>query len=109
MNEFQLPAVKLRWLDNSDRGPSISVTDFEVKFRDANLTLLYERDFGCGVHSGRGPFGDNEAERTNSALGDSIVDGATLQWEKYPRFHNFTYFEIASLTVKEFDTHELCL
>ena len=46
------------------------------------------------------------ASRTNNAVGDSIVDVANLQWEKYPRFHNLTNDEIATLTVKEFDAHE---
>ena len=41
LNEFQLPAVKPRWFDNSDEVPGVSVTNFEVKFRDAELTLLY--------------------------------------------------------------------
>ena len=106
VNEFQLPGVKPRWFDNSDAGPGIGVTNFEVRFRDAGLTLLYRRDYGCRVHSARGCFGDNEAERTNSAVDDGIIDGATLQWERYPRFHNLTDDEIANLTIKEFDAHE---
>ena len=100
LNEFQFSAVKPRWLDNLDRGPGVSATKFEVKFRNAELNLLYERDYGCRIHSPRGSFGDNEAERTNGAVGDSIVDGTTFQWEKYPRFHNFTDDDIARLTVK---------
>ena len=62
--------------------------------------------YDCCVHSVRGSSGGNEAERTNSAAGDSIVDGPTLQWEKYPRFYNCTDDEIVSLTVKESDAHE---
>ena len=67
---------------------------------------MYIRDYGCCVHSPRRCSGDNKAERTNSAVGDNIVDGATLQWERYPRFHNLTDEEIANLTIKEFDAHE---
>ena len=93
-------------VDNSDAGPDVGVTNFEVRFRDAELTLLYRRDYGCRVHSARGCSGDNEAERMDSAVGDSIVDGATLQWERYPRFHNLSDDEIANLTIKEFDAHE---
>ena len=64
MNEFQLPAVKPRRFDNSDAGPGVGVTNFEVRFRDAELTLLYRRGYGCRLHSARGCSGDNEAERT---------------------------------------------
>ena len=46
------------------------------------------------------------ASQTNIDVGDNIVDGATLQWEKYPRFHSFTDDEITSLTVKEFYAHK---
>ena len=65
LNKFQLS----RSFDNSDGGTGICVTNFEVKFRNAELTLLYERDYGCRVHSARGSSGDNKAEKTNSAVG----------------------------------------
>ena len=39
-------------------------------------------------------------------LADSTVDGAALQWEEYPGFHNLTDDKIASLSIKEFDAHE---
>ena len=29
------------------------MSNFKVRFRDAELTLLYERDHGCRVHSAR--------------------------------------------------------
>ncbi|KXJ16378.1 hypothetical protein AC249_AIPGENE6513 [Exaiptasia diaphana] len=64
------------------------------------------KDYSCRAHSARGNSGDNEAERTNSAVGDSIVDGTTLQWEKYPKCHNLTDEQISQLTVEEYDAHE---
>ena len=66
---MKLPVVKPRWFENSDAGPGVRVSNFEVRFRDADLTLLYERDHPCRVHSARGSSGDNEAERTHSAIG----------------------------------------
>ena len=106
MNELALPIVKPRWFENSDAGPGVGVSNFEVRFRDAELSILYDRDYSCRVHSARGNSGDNEAERTNSAVGDSIVDGATLQWNKHPRFYNMSDEEISQLTVQDYDTHE---
>ena len=82
------------------------MSNFDVRFRDAELTLLYEGDYACRVHSARGSSGDNEAERTNSAVGDSIVDGATLQWNKYPKFYNLSDDQIAKLTLQEYDSEE---
>ena len=68
--------------------------------------MLYERDYACRVHSARGSSGDNEAESTNSAVGDSIVDGATLQWNKYPKFYNLSDDQIAKLTLQGYDSEE---
>jgi hypothetical protein len=38
---------------------------------------MYNRDFRIPVHRSRGDSGQNEAERTNSAIGDAVVDGTT--------------------------------
>ena len=38
--------------------------------------------------------------------GDSIVDGATLQWNKFQKFHSLTNDEIANPTVQDYDSHE---
>jgi hypothetical protein len=53
--------------------------------------------FTTRIHNSRDGSGDNEAERTNSAIGVSIVYGATLQWEKYPRFYDMNDESIAQL------------
>ena len=61
LNDMKLPVVKPRWFENSDAGSGVRVSNFEVRFRDAELALLYERDHACRVHSARGSSGDNEA------------------------------------------------
>lgn len=66
MADMAVPGVKLRWFENSDAGPGVGVSNFEVKFRDAELTMLYDRDYACRIHSARGSSqssGDNETER----------------------------------------------
>ena len=40
--------------------------------------------------------GQNEAERTNSAIGDSVVDGSAIEWEK-----NLKIFPTWELTKSE--------
>jgi len=35
------------------------------------------------------------AERTNSATGDAVVDGATIEWESYKRFQGMTKEEVS--------------
>ena len=59
------------------------MNNIDVKFRSAELDRIYDHDYRICVHCSRGDSGHNEAERTNSAIGDSVVDGATLDWEHY--------------------------
>ncbi|CAB4007502.1 Transient receptor potential cation channel subfamily A member 1 [Paramuricea clavata] len=95
--ELKFPPVKPRWADFTDAGPGVACNNFEVQFKD---------DYRIRLHSSRGNSSDNEAERTNSAIGDSIVDGATLQWNKHKRFDGLSDEDISKLTVKEFEEHE---
>ena len=38
----------------------------------------------------RGDSSQNEAEKTDSAAGDAVVDGGTPSWEKYNQFEGMT-------------------
>ena len=58
------------------------------------------------VHRSRGDSGQNEAERTNSAISDSAVDGSTIDRNFYKRFDDLTDKEIAEMTPSDFDIHE---
>ena len=107
IKRLDLPAVKPRWADVTDAGPGVGVSNFEVRFRDAEMALIHNSDYRVRIHNSRDGSGDNEAERTNSAIGDSIVDGATLKWEKYAKFHNLDDDAIANMTLHEYEAHEV--
>jgi hypothetical protein len=100
IGELNLPPVKPRWADFSDAGTGVGCNNFEVQFRDAEMAILHNSDYRIKLHSSRGNSSDNEAERTNSAIGDSIVDGSTLEWNQYKRFDGLSDDEISKLTVK---------
>ncbi|XP_032235410.2 uncharacterized protein LOC5510379 [Nematostella vectensis] len=106
LGSLKLPQVKPRWAEFTDAGPGVGVNNVDVKVRSAELDRLYNRDYRIRVHRSRGDSGQNEAERTNSAIGDAVVDGATIKWEHYKRFHGMTKEEIADLTIEEFDALE---
>ncbi|CAB3990933.1 Transient receptor potential cation channel subfamily A member 1 [Paramuricea clavata] len=74
--ELKLPIVRPRWCDLTDAGPGVS--NFKVKFRDAELYRIFNSDHRICVHRSRGDSGQNEAERTNSAIGDAVVDAVQL-------------------------------
>ena len=50
--------------------------------------------------------GQGEAERTNSAIGDSVVDGSTIEWEQFKKFEGMSREEIDALGVKEYEELE---
>ena len=106
--ELKLPPVKPNWADLTDAGPGVGVSNFEVKFRDAELARVHKSDYRIRVHRSRGDSGQNEAERTNSAIGDSVVDGGTIDWNFYKRFDDLTDQEIAEMTPQGFEVYEKC-
>ena len=57
------------------------------------------------IHRSRGDS-QNEAERTNSAIGDAVVDGATIEWEKHEQFEGSSAEEKGTLTVKKYEELE---
>ena len=57
-------------------------------------------------HKSRGDSGQGEAERTNSSIGDSVVDGSTIEWERFKKFEGVSQVEIDALGVKEYEEIE---
>ena len=104
--DLKLPIVRPRWCDLTDAGPGVGVSNFEVKFRDAELCRVFNSDHRIRVHQSRGDSGQNEAERTNSAIGDAVVDGATIEWEKHEQFEGLSAEEKDALMIKEFEELE---
>lgn len=106
LTELQLPMLKPRCCDLTDAGPGVGVTNYEVKFRDAEICRMFNSDYRVRVHRSRGDSGQGEAERTNSAIGDAVVDGSTIEWEKYKKFEGMTEEEITQLSVKQYEDLE---
>ena len=106
LNELQLPKLKPRCCDLTDAGPGVGVTNYEVKFRDAEICRMFDSDYRIRVHRSRGDSGQGEAERTNSAIGDAVVDGSTIEWEKYKKFDGMTEEEVKQLSIKQYEELE---
>ena len=103
IKDLKLPVVKPRWCDLTDAGPGVGISNFEVKFRDAELCRIFNSDYRMRLHRSRGDSRQGEAERTNSAIGDAVVDGATINWEVYKQFEGMNEEEINQLIVKKFE------
>ena len=83
---LNLKPVRPRWCDLTDGGPGVAVSNFDVHFRDAEMAKMWNSDYRIWLHLSRNDNYSNEAERTNSAIGDSIVDGQTIEWEHIKLF-----------------------
>ena len=59
----------------------------EVRFRDAELSRIWNSDYRIRIHRAHEHSGQGEAERTNSAVGDAIIHGGSIKWEYFPGFH----------------------
>ena len=82
------------------------MNNFEVSFRDAQLACIYSSEHRIRVHPDAGDCGQNEAERTNSSIGDAVVDGSTIDWEYHKRFDGLSGDEISSLSLQEYEEME---
>eukprot|EP00794_Sanderia_malayensis_P000903 gene903-206_t len=90
----------------TDAGPGVGVSNFEVKFRDAELARLWHSDYRIRLQRSRGDSGQGEAERTISAIGDSVVDGATIDWEIVKRYEGMTAEEVEGMSLQAFEKYE---
>ena len=106
LGDLCLPPVKPRWADLTDAGPGVGVSNYEVRFRDAELARIHNSDYRVRCHRSRGDSGQGEAERTNSAISDALVDGATLEWEKYRRFEDLSEEEIKQMSLQSYEEYE---
>ena len=53
------------------------------------------------IHRAPHNSGQNEAERSNAAIGEALVDGRALHWEYYKANYLISEGEIETLTVEE--------
>ena len=106
LQTIKLPEVKPRWADLTDAGPGVGVSNFSVRFRDAEMARLLNSDYRVRCHRSRDDSGQGEAERTNSAIGDAVVDGATIEWEREELFHGMTDEQIQAMTIDEFHEYD---
>ena len=85
---------------------NVYISIYEVRFRDAELARIHNSDYRVRCHRSRGDSVQGEAERTNSAISDALVDRATLEWEKYRRFEDLSEDEIKAMSLHSYEQYE---
>ena len=66
----------------------------EVGFRDAELSRIWKCDYRIRIHQAHESSGHGEAKRPSSAVRDAIINGGSIKWEYFPRFHDKSDEEI---------------
>ena len=103
LSSFSLPEVKPRVLELTDAGPGVGCSNHEVQYRVVEKILIHKLDKIVHVHRACRDSGQHEAERTNSAIGDALVTGVTLNWEYHTQFENMSKEEIEALTLQDYE------
>jgi hypothetical protein len=108
--KLQLPGLREVVLELTDAGPGVGVSNYEVQFREAEKLRLLKSKRRTRVHRSRGDSAQNEAERTNAAIGEALVDGGPLEWHHYVPLENKSDEEIRKMTIDDVKAEEeLCL
>ncbi len=100
-----VPPLKSDILEMTDKGPGVSVSNRDVKYRMAERFRIHNLDRYGRMHMARDDNGKNEAERSNAAIGNAICDGGSLDWEYYKPFDGNEQ-AIEQATPLEFDEEE---
>ena len=64
---------------------------------------MWGSDYRIRLHLSRNDTHSNEAERTNSVIADSVVDGQTIELEFHKLFDGITDDQIEAMTLQEFE------
>ena len=66
--------------------------------------MIQDTDRRVRIHRARGGSGQNEAERTNASIADSLVDGGTMKWNYYD-YDGLTDDKVKEMSISELDMH----
>ncbi|CAG2257868.1 unnamed protein product [Mytilus edulis] len=93
----------------TDGGPGVGVNNTAVKFRFAEMCRIQNSVRRVRIHRASGDSAQNEAERTNSAIGDALVDGATICWEYFKPLHGLSQEDQDAMTPSDLDKHKAAM
>ena len=88
-------------LKATDVGPGVGVSNVELRFRDVEIPRMHFSDRVNHIHRAPGDSGQNEAERSNAAIGDALVDGGALKWQYSGPFDGLTTEEVNNLSITD--------
>ena len=69
VNKLRLPEPKCRYLEWTDAGPGVGVTNHNVQFRTAQKFRIISADYLIRLHLANGDSAQNEVERCQGYVG----------------------------------------
>ncbi|XP_062616534.1 uncharacterized protein LOC134278232 [Saccostrea cucullata] len=83
--------------------PTIQIFGYSDTRRFAEMCRIHNTARRVRIHRASGDSAQNEAERTNSAIGDALVDGATLKWDAHKPLDELSDEEIQNLSSSDLE------
>ena len=78
-HKFQLPPVYPWILELTDAGPGVGVSSAECRWRLLEKARIHNSDKVLRIHRAREDSGQNEAERLNACIGDTLCNGGSFR------------------------------
>ena len=102
IDNMSLPPLRDYILQATDADPGVGVSNLEVQYRDIEISQINKWNHMNRIHRAPHDLDQNEAERSNAAIGETLVDGRALQWEYFKPTDNMSKEEIQNLAVANY-------
>ena len=109
LDEFRQhgPTLKSRFLEWTDAGPGVGITNHDVKYRIAQRIRIMNADYLIRLHLSNGDSSHNEVERCQGFVGDAVCDGGSIEWEYKKLLDDQSLEELQKMTSSELESYEL--
>ena len=104
LKNINAPVLKPRVLEETDKGPGVSVWNSDVWLRDAEKARQECSDYRMHIHLAT--HDTCPAERVNAAIGDAVVDGGSLKCDYFSVFEDMSDEEISALSNEQIEELE---
>ena len=107
IDSMNFPLPKTQFIEWTDAGPGVSVSNHDVRLRIAQRIRILNMDYYIRHHLAQSDSSQNEVERAQSYIADALCDGGSLQWEYRKMFERLSMEDIEELSSNDVEELEL--
>ena len=104
---FRVPQPKSGYLEWTDAGPGVGITNNDVHYRTAQKIRIINADYLIRLHLANGDSSHNEVERCQAYVEDAICDGGALEWEHRKLLDHKTIDDLKQMSSAELADYEI--